>query len=495
MAESQYQKIVTRCREIALYKSASGVLGWDQETYMPKKGLAYRAEQLAFLGGKSHRLFTDPEVGGWLAAAEDAGEAEGTSLEAANLRAWRWSYDRATKLSAEFVEEQARTSALAKGAWVEAREKSEFPLFQPHLERSIELNRQKAEFYGYPTVRYDALLESYERGATTASVGALFAELKPQLSEIGASAARKSGALPAALLAGDYPVEEQTVFNRDVAEAFGFDFESGRIDTTTHPFCTGLAPGDTRLTTRYDTRDFSSSLYGVMHEAGHGLYEQGLPGEHFGTPAGSSASLGIHESQSRLWENHVGRAPAFWEHWFPRAAAIFPSLADRSASDLAAMAGRSEPGFIRVDADEASYDLHVILRFEMEKDLVSGELEAADVPSAWNSKFEEMFGLKVGKDSDGCLQDIHWSMGALGYFPTYTLGNLGAAQLFAKARAEKPEIDSELGAGRYGVLLAWMREKVHSKGAQLLPAELIEAATGEPLSPKYHLEHLKARYL
>ncbi len=494
MPHPSYDKIVERCREIALYQSTASLLRWDQETFLPRRGQAYRAEQCAFFGGKVHRLFVAEEVGGWIADCEDAGLEPG-GVEAANLRDWRWSYDRSTKLPAEFVEEAERARALAMPAWAEARAKSEFGLFRPHLEKVVEINRRKAELLGYGEEPYDALLESYERGATTAGVAELFGRLKPQLVEIGQAAARRSEAVPGDLLHGDYPEGAQRAFNREVAEAIGFDFEGGRIDTTAHPFCSGLAPGDTRLTTRYESGDFSSSFYGVLHEAGHGLYEQGLPEEHYGTPAGSSVSLGIHESQSRLWENHVGRQAAFWEHWFPRAAHHFDALRDRSADDLAAAAARSQPSFIRVEADEATYDLHVILRFEIERALIGGELEVADLPAYWNTKFREFFGLEVKRDAEGCLQDIHWSMGALGYFPTYTLGNLGAAQLFATACCERPEIPAELASGQYATLLGWLREKVHRHGSQMLPQDLIEAATGAPLSADAHLEHLRGRYL
>ena len=274
----------------------------------------------------------------------------------------------------------------------------------------------------------------------------------------------------------------------------GFDFEAGRIDTTTHPFCSGLAPGDTRLTTRYDETDFLSSLYGVLHECGHGLYEQGLPKTEDGLPVTDASSLGIHESQSRLWENHVGRSPAFWEHWFPRAAEHFPSLRNLTPTDLAGAGSRSERSFIRVEADEVTYDLHVMLRFDLESRLMAGELEVADVPAAWNAAFEELFGLKVDKDANGCLQDIHWSMGSMGYFPTYSLGNLTAAHLFHHARRLKPEIDGELRAGNYGTLLGWLREKIHLPGRRWMPGELIERATGEVLNPAHHIAHLRERY-
>jgi len=489
-----YQNLIQRSKEIALYSSTSALLGWDQETCIPKKGLNYRAEQCAFLGGKAHSLFTDPQVGDWISCCENEGSFA-DPLELANLREWRWSYDRAVKLSPEFIEEAERVRSHAMSAWAESRKTNDFNIFAPHLEKIIKINQMKAESYGYSEHPYDALIEGYERGSKTENIKQLFDRLKPELREIGQAAARKSKNSSSQILKANYPINAQKEFNYEIAESFGFDFEGGRIDEAVHPFCSGIAPGDTRLTTRYDIEDFSSSLYGVLHEVGHGLYEQGLPVEKFATPSGNSISLGIHESQSRLWENHVGRAPSFWNFWYPKATKYFPSLENISREEIIYSTLRSEPSFIRVEADEATYDLHIILRFEIEKELISGDLKVADLPECWNAKFKEFFGLCVENDADGCLQDIHWSMGALGYFPTYTIGNLGAAQLYSKAIEDEPEILTELNEGEYTKLLDWLRINIHSKGSLLLPDDLIKEATGENLSESHHLEHLKRRYL
>ena len=489
-----YQNLIQRSKEIALYSSTSALLGWDQETCIPKKGLNYRAEQCAFLGGKAHSLFTDPQVGDWISCCENEGSFA-DPLELANLREWRWSYDRAVKLSPEFIEEAERVRSHAMSAWAESRKTNDFNIFAPHLEKIIKINQMKAESYGYSEHPYDALIEGYERGSKTENIKQLFDRLKPELREIGQAAARKSKNSSSQILKANYPINAQKEFNYEIAESFGFDFEGGRIDEAVHPFCSGIAPGDTRLTTRYDIEDFSSSLYGVLHEVGHGLYEQGLPVEKFATPSGNSISLGIHESQSRLWENHVGRAPSFWNFWYPKATKYFPSLGNISREEIIYSTLRSEPSFIRVEADEATYDLHIILRFEIEKELISGDLKVADLPECWNAKFKEFFGLCVENDADGCLQDIHWSMGALGYFPTYTIGNLGAAQLYSKAIEDEPGILAELNEGEYTKLLDWLRINIHSKGSLLLPDDLIKEATGENLSESHHLEHLKRRYL
>jgi carboxypeptidase Taq len=314
-----YDQLRQRTREIAFVASASNLLSWDQETYMPPKALGFRAEQMAYLSGWTHRQFTAPEVGGWIAACEDKAFTAGTK-EAANVREWRRSYDRATKIPPELVEEFQRAKTLAREAWVDARKHSDFERFRPHLEEILGLTRRMADHWGYEGSRYNALLEEYETGARADALRQLFAELRPAIVKLLGPAVERSKQVPANFLEGEYPVPAQQAFNREVAEAMGFDFAAGRVDTTTHPFCTELGPGDTRLTTRYHERLFTQSFFGVLHEAGHGMYEQGLPAEDHATPAGAAASLGIHESQSRLWENHVGRSAAFWDHWHPRPA-------------------------------------------------------------------------------------------------------------------------------------------------------------------------------
>jgi carboxypeptidase Taq len=488
-----YQKLLARSREIALLDGAANLLSWDQETYMPARALEFRADQLAHLSGLTHRLFTAPEVGDWIKACEDHPFAS-DSKEAVNVREWRRSYDRQTKLPPELVEELHRTTSLARETWVEARRRSEFPLFQPHLAKVLELNRRMADHWGFEECRYDALLEGYERGARASEIRKLFAELRPAIVSILGPAMERAKSVSADILDGDHPRAAQQAFNREVAEAIGFDFEAGRIDTTAHPFCTGLGAGDCRLTTRYNERNFAQSLYGILHEAGHGLYEQGLPSEDYGTPAGTAVSLGIHESQSRLWENHVGRSLHFWEHWLPKACRHFPSLSRFTPEQMTRAVNRVAPSFIRVEADEVTYDLHIILRFEIELKLIEGELNVADVPAWWNEEFERMFGLKVPDDAHGCLQDIHWSLGSLGYFPTYTLGNLNASQLFARARQDNPSLAGELQAGGYGPLLTWLRDRVHRHGQRFAPQELMEQATGEPTQARYHFEYLRKKF-
>ena len=488
-----YRKLLKRAREIASLNSTVGLLWWDQRTYMPPKALSYRAGQVAHLSGLAHRQFITKKVGDLISACEQHGFETGSD-EATNIREWRRLYDRATRVPASLVEKFQRICSLANEAWRRARERSEFKIFKPHLQKILEMNRRMADCWGYQESPYDALLEEFEPGARSGRIGALFAELRPALVAVLGPARERSAAEPENLLRGNYPVAAQQAFNRRVAEAMGFDFEAGRIDTTTHPFCNGLAPGDCRLTTRYNEEYFTQSLYGVMHEGGHGLYEQGLPSEHFGTPRGTYASLGIHESQSRLWENHVGRSAAFWERWHPIACEHFTDLKKLSPAQITSAVNRVAPSFIRVEADEVTYDLHIILRFEMELKLIEGRLAAADVPACWNEEFEKMLGLKVTKDAEGCLQDMHWSSGLLGYFPTYTLGNLNAAQLMRRAVLDLPSLEADLARGEYRSLREWLRQKIHSEGLHHPPAELMQRVTGETTGSAGYLDYLRNKF-
>lgn len=493
MSETAYDKLVDLGREIQLVADAQALLSWDQEVLMPVKGTAYRGQQMAWFSGWVHDKETSPEVGEWIAEAESGITAETDEVTRANLREWRHQYDRETRLPRRLVEEFALAQVHAKSAWAEAREKGEFALFSPHLKTLVSLCREQAECWGYAETPYDGLLDKFERGATTAKLTETLNGLRTALVPL----VEEATALPAPSrnpLAGHYPIAKQAAFNEEVAMAMGFDFEAGRIDTAVHPFCSGMAPFDTRLTTRYDESDFLSSLFGVLHEAGHGLYEQGLPEDHHGQPVGKAVSLGIHESQSRLWENHVGRSRPFWEKWLPVAAGYFPHLAAVDLETVFRAVNRASLSYIRVESDEVTYDLHVLLRFEIEKMIFSGELGIEEIPEAWNAKFESYFRLPVTDAAKGCLQDIHWSLGIFGYFPTYSLGNINAAHLAAAARKDGT-VSADMEAGEYSSLLAWMREKIHRRGSIVLPEDLIREATGAPADAGALITHLRDRYL
>jgi len=480
-------------REHAVIGSSASVLGWDQETFLPPAATRYRAAQLSWLSARAHELATSDR---WKRALEEAEEADDRSNATltGNLRELRRVFHRSTKLPVELVMRETEATSLAKHAWVAARKKSEFTAFAPHLQTLLDIAREKAERWGYQNEPYDALLDGYERATSTAEVAALFDSLKPSLCRIASAAVAKSECSPSRLPDGPYPIEAQQKFNRLIAEAVGFDFEAGRIDTTAHPFCTTLGPHDVRLTTRYDLTDFTSSLFGVLHEAGHGLYEQGLPGDDFGLPSGHAVSLGIHESQSRLWENQVGRSDAFWQAWYPAACECFPQLHDFPLENFLTYIRRAAFSPIRVEADEATYDLHILLRFDLERRMVRGELAVADIPAAWNEGFRTLFGFAPADDREGCLQDIHWSMGGLGYFATYSLGNLNAAQLYAAAMRNS-EIATATERADYAPLLSWLRENIHQHGSILDPVDLMEQATGSKPAAADYIHHLESRYL
>jgi carboxypeptidase Taq len=464
---------------------------------MPRQGSAHRSEQMALVARMAHEMRTAPALGDLLAEVEGsavvAGDPDGEA--AANVRELRRAYDRAVKVPAQLVEELARVTTRAQQVWRDARKANDFAAFRPHLETIVGLLRRKAQAIGYRDAPYDALLDEYEPGATTAEVTRLFADLRHDLAPLVAAVAASGRAPPREVLEREYPVDRQRVFAEAAAAAVGFDFEAGRLDESAHPFCSGFGPGDCRLTTRYSAWHFNEAFFGVLHEAGHGLYEQGLPAEHFGTPVGSYCSLGIHESQSRLWENQVGRGRAFWEHFFPRARQAFPRvLRDVTLDDWLFAINDVRPSFIRVEADEATYNLHIILRLELEQALVSGELAPADVPGAWDEKFRQSLGLTPPTDAQGCLQDIHWSLGGIGYFPTYTLGNLYAAQLMEAVRRDLGDPDADFRRGDFTRLKGWLGANVYRQGQRLRAAELCRRATGRPLSHRPLVHYLREKY-
>jgi carboxypeptidase Taq len=491
-----YAELISRIKEYSLLGSCGSVLGWDERTYMPRQGSAHRAEQMALLARMTHEMLTAPEIGRLLAEVEGSSSvAEKDSVPAVNIREIRRSYDRAVKLPKELVEELARVTTRAQQIWQEARQASDFAAFQPWLEKIVQLKREEAAAIGYKKAPYDALLDEYEPGATTAETTAVFAELRKDLVPLVSAIMATGRRAPHEVLEREYPVQRQQAFGQQAAAAIGFDFQAGRLDVTTHPFCSGIGPGDCRITTRYNPRRFNDAFFGILHEAGHGIYDQGLDPEHFGTPMGTATSLGIHESQSRLWENQVGRSRSFWENFFPQTRQTFPeALDDVPLEDFVFAINDVQPSYIRVEADEATYNMHIILRFELEQALISGDLKPADVPAAWNEKFSQSFALVPPTEALGCLQDIHWSMGGIGYFPTYTLGNLYAAQFMEQARQDLGDLDADFRRGEFRRLKGWLNEKVHRSGQRYRAAELCRRLTGKPLSHAPLLRYLRQKY-
>lgn len=493
-----YAELVRRSKEIGVLNSCAAVLSWDQHTYMPTKGASLRGEQMAFLAALAHQKATDPRIGDLLSAVESSDVVKGANSEAAaNVREWRRAYNRATKLPPELVEELARVTTAAQQAWQEAKSKNDFPLFRPHLEKIVDLKRQEADAVGFKDHRYNALIEEFEPGTTVAELKTLFADLTKELVPLIRAISESSTKPNRTVLERDYPVDRQKLFAESAAVAFGFDFAAGRLDTTAHPFCSGFGPGDCRITTRYNPRFFSESFFGVLHETGHALYEQNLPADHFGTPIGAACSFGIHESQSRLWENQVGRGRPFWDHFFPRLRQTFPTtLAGVSPDDFYFAINDVRPSLIRVEADEATYNLHIALRFELELALLSGDLTVAELPDAWNVRFADLLGLAVPDNSRGCLQDIHWSFGGIGYFPTYTLGNLYAAQFMSAVKRDlgTDSLADDVRRGEFGRLKDWLEQNIHRHGQRYRAFELCRRATGTPLTPAPFLSYLKDKF-
>jgi carboxypeptidase Taq len=510
-----YPELVRRLGEISVLASCSALLSWDEQTYMPPGGAVHRSGQLALLAGLHHQMATDPRLGELLARVEGSDlVADPASAEAVNVRESRRTFNRLTRLPRTLVEELARATSLAQQAWVSARGAADFASFRPHLETILGLKREESaclmgEGNDSAPFRspYDPLLDEYEPDARAAPLTALFERLRKELVPLAAEvadAARRHASTATltnskdatdAILTREYPLDRQKIFGEMVAAAVGFDFRQGRLDVTPHPFCTGIGPGDVRITTRYDAHQFADAFFGVLHEVGHGLYEQGLDPDRFGTPMGEAVSLGVHESQSRLWENAVGRSKAFWTHWLPTARQVFPqALHDATLERFHAAINRVAPSLIRVQADEVTYNLHILIRFELEQALLSGDLPVGDLPAAWNAKYRESLGVVPGNDAEGCLQDIHWSAGLFGYFPTYTLGNLYAAQLFARADADLGGLDGAFARGDFAGLLNWLRDKVHRHGKRFSPAALIEQATGTPLDHRPFIDALRRKY-
>lgn len=468
-------------REIRDVAAAEALLAWDQETFMPRGGLGDRASSLATLAGVKHALLTSTRLAECLERC--AGAAEPGGELAAQVARARRHVDRAVRVPGDLAKALAETSSLALGAWREAREAADFQLFRPLLERMIDLKRQEAAAISPRGNVYDVLLDEFDPGATEEGLVPLFSDLRAALGPIVAAVTASGVTVDESPALGRFEVGAQEAFGREVAAAIGFDFDAGRLDPSAHPFCTGIGVADVRMTWRWQDDDFRPALFGIVHESGHGLYEQGLPARWRGTPIGEAVSLGIHESQSRLWENQVGRGRAFW-HWaLPRFRERFPAAAASSVDEIWPTLHVVRPSLIRVEADEVTYNLHVAVRFEVERALFAGRLEVGDLPERWNALCEELLGIMPPDDSRGVLQDIHWALGSFGYFHTYTLGTLAAAQLYEAAGAALRDLEGSLAAGDFGPLLGWLREHVHGQGSRYPAAELIERATGQPLSP------------
>lgn len=493
---SSVAELVALVKRAHTLGTVADVLGWDEQVNLPPGAAEQRGGQLAVVAEVHHAAASNARIGellGWLEAQRATLDADQQAI-VANARR---DYDRATKLPADFVREVAVQGSRGYHAWARAKAADDFASYAPVLQTNLDFAQREAAYLGRGDAPYDYALDKHDPGLTAAAVGRLFAELKRDLVPLMRAITTSPRAVQAREVSSrlqGFPVDAQRTFLREVTAKLGFDYNRGRIDVSLHPFCSGTG-NDVRMTTRYNADQPLDALFGSIHETGHGLYEQGLPAEHLGTALGVNAGMAIHESQSRLWENQVARSRAFWRHFEPRWRELFGAQTnDVSSDELYLAVNAVEPTLIRVDADEVTYNLHIVLRFEIEKRLFSGELAVKDLPQAWRAASKELLGLEAENDRMGVLQDVHWSGGAFGYFPSYCLGNMIAAQIWARVRSLRPELEEEFARGEFGWLLSWLRENVHTQARRHGTLELVRQMTGEELSPKHLIAYLHERY-
>jgi len=492
MSQPKYDQFKKQMSKVADINFSAAVLSWDQQTYMPKNGAEFRGQQIATLQTMGHEQFVLDDLG---ILIQEASKEPLNEDQKTNIKLIQKDYDRKKKYPHEFVEELANVTASGFSAWHEARSKNEFKIFQPILEKIVELKRKEAKILGYVDHPYNALMEDFEPGLTVAKVDEVFSDVKkelfPFLKEILAKPKSRTD-----FISRHYPKAQQWSFSEKMVRKMGYNFEGGRADFAPHPFCTTFAPGDVRITIRASEDYYNEMFFAAIHEAGHGLYEQGLPmREHYGLPMGSALSLAFHESQSRFWENNVARSRAYWVGNFPELKKEFPdSLKDVTAEEFYKGVNLVEPSFIRVEADELTYHAHVYIRYLIEKALIEGSLEVRDVPKFWNDRYEEYLGIRPSSDAEGCLQDVHWSYGSFGYFPTYSLGSFYSAQIEYAMRKAIPTFDREVESGNLGILLQWLRENIHVHGRKYNSEELLTRISGSGLKFSYFMNYARKKY-
>ncbi|RKX85731.1 MAG: carboxypeptidase M32 [Spirochaetes bacterium] len=497
--QKSIEKLKELTKDVVLLEHAIATLSWDQETYMPSKAIGEKGEQLALLQGIMHEKVTSSEIGKFLeilGAGDNTPSGivdSATTTDKAFIKELYRQYKIQTRLSKKLVTDLALETSLSQAAWIEARKKSDYSIFKPHLNKVLELTKQKAESIGYNETPYDALLDEFEPWTTAKEVDDIFKSTQPWLTEF-IGKINNSKQVDDSFLLKDFDISKQEVFGRKVLQDMGYSYDRGRLDVSAHPFTTTLGQDDVRLTTRYQKDFFKTGLFGIIHECGHGLYELGFGDNIKGNLLASSTSLGIHESQSRTWENIIGRSMSFWKYYYPELQKYFPeNLENISLDNFYKGINKVEPSLIRVEADEVTYNLHIILRFQLEQELISGTLSVGDLPEAWNSKTKDFFGITPDSDANGVLQDIHWPMGAFGYFPTYALGNMYSAQFTSKMNKEI-DVDKSLENGNLINILDWLRENIHKYGASKTASELALDITGEKLNPEYFKKYLENKY-
>jgi carboxypeptidase Taq len=494
--EQAYEMLIALSRQETVMASFNDLLEWDEEVVMPSKGMKHRAEQMAMLAGITHDRATDPRYEELLSAVEGSSlVSDPDSVAAVNVRELRRGFDKERRMPRKLVEESARVKALASRAWEQARRKNDYKSAAPWLDKVFAIAREEADASGHNGSRYDALLDDYEPGMTSDRLSALLAQIRDGVIPL-IDSCRDSQSPASQVLSGRrFRLDRQRAFAEGIARAVGFDFDAGRIDPGQNPFCTEIGPRDVRVVLRFYTNDLLRGIFTLLHELGHALYDQGLDASQYGTPMGTAASMALHESQSRLWENFVGRSPGFWGYFYPRLRKTFDrALRDVPLETFMSIVNRVEPGITRVEADEVTYNIHILIRVELERALLSGDLVAADLPGAWAELYQRYLGVSPPDDRSGCLQDSHWAEGLIGYFPTYTLGNVYAAQIFEAADRELGLLDDAFAAGGFGRLREWLRENIHRHGMRYRSSEIIRGITGAEPDPSVLIGSLAQRY-
>ncbi len=493
---TKYQALLEKVYETHDLEKAMSVLYWDKETYMPEAGNLARVQQITTLRRITHNKFTSDEVGQAIEdAAAELNGADYDSNEASLIRYLRRAYEDATKLPADFVRRSSEASGAAHPAWVQARENNDYASYEPHMAKMIELNQELAELYGYEDERYDPLLDKFEHGMKTAEVRTIFNAVKQELKPLLDAITANLDAVDDSIVHQHYPIATQKEFAHYIAQKAGYDFSRGHLGTVVHPFAVSFSRDDARITTRWNADFLNPALFGTLHESGHALYEQGTGVDLARTPLARGTSSGIHESQSRMIENIVGRSLGFWNAHFPKLQSLFPTqLGNSSINDFYRAINKVHPSYIRVEADELTYALHIILRFELEQEMLNGDLSAAELPAAWNAKMESLLGVTPPTDTLGCLQDVHWTRPGFGYFPTYALGNLYAAQFYETAVSQNPTIAAEMAQGETGALVGWLRDNIHVYGRKFTPSELVKMATDQPLSHEPFIRYAQDKF-
>jgi carboxypeptidase Taq len=491
-SQDLYTDYIDRMQKIADVKYSAALLQWDQETYLPEKGAAFRGRQLATLTEIAHEWFVDPSLGQLLEDLNGRGDLEASQHR--NVELSLEDFNKQKKFSPAFIRRLSEASSRSFHSWLQARSANSFALFKDDLQQLVALKKEEADLAGYQDHPYNALLDQYEKGATTAMLDGIFAAIRTPLNDLLHRIAGQPQ-VDNDFLHGEFPRQQQWDFGMALIRQIGFDFKAGRQDISEHPFTTSFNSCDVRITTRIDEQDFSHMTWSCIHEAGHALYEQGLPPEYYGLPLGEYASLSIHESQSRLWENNIGRSLNWWSTIYSRLQNTFPDrLKTISAVQFYQGINKVQPSLIRTEADEVSYHFHVMIRYELEKLLLDGSLSVADIPSYWNNGYKTWLGLTVPDDKRGCLQDVHWSHGSFGYFPTYSLGSFYAAQFFAAAEDQQPGLTQAIGSGNTNSLLAWLHDRIHRHGRRYTSEELCFRATGKSGDTSYFLGYLFDKY-